>query len=347
MIETDRLILRRWRIGDAEALYRYASDERVSELALWPRHTSVMMSRDIIEKFFIPNPQTFAMVLRANNEPVGCIGLVPEGSEHHAVEIGIREIGYWIGHPYWNEGLTSEALNGFIEYCRDVLRLHALLITTDARNAASQRVAAKCGFEFVEDYEFEGIQNKAYRLRLKKNLSDMTLEELWQLFPIILSKPQPQWNEWAKDEIRNLSEILSKYYPVINHIGSTAIANIQAKPIIDILIEISPDANWQRIKDLLETAGYICMSSNGNRMSFNKGYTPDGYADKVFHVHIHAIGDNDEIIFRDHLNSHSDIALEYEALKLSLLPQFKNDRDGYTAAKTDFIKGVLYDAKNG
>lgn len=107
MIETDRLVLRRWRIEDAEALYKYASDERVSELALWPRHTSLEMSREVIEKFFIPNPQSFAMVLRTTDEPAGCIGLVPEGEEHHPSEPLEREVGYWIGHPYWSKGLTT------------------------------------------------------------------------------------------------------------------------------------------------------------------------------------------------------------------------------------------------
>ena len=170
-IETDRLVLRRWRTGDAEALYKYASDERVSELALWPRHTSVEMSREIIEKFFIPNLQSFAMVLRdIPDEAIGCIGLVPEGTEHHAIEVGSREVGYWIGYPHWSKGLTSEALNGFIEYCRNKLHLKSLLITTDAQNVVSQRVAEKCGFEFIEDYEFDGIPSKAYRLSLKKNL---------------------------------------------------------------------------------------------------------------------------------------------------------------------------------
>ena len=181
---------------------------------------------------------------------------------------------------------------------------------------------------------------------MKKALQDMTLEELWALFPIVLTTHQAQWKEWAKFEIESLSDILSEYTPRINHIGSTAISGIQSKPIIDILVEIAPEADRQRIKEEMEAAGYICMSLSETRMSFNKGYTPDGYAEKVFHVHIHAIGDNEEITFRDYLNSNPAVAKEYERLKLSLLPKFKNNRDGYTDAKTAFIKGVLYDAKN-
>ncbi len=169
-IETNRLILRRWRIEDDAALYKYASDERVSELALWPRHTSVEMSREVIETIFIPNPQSFAIVLRATDEPIGCIGLVPEGAEHYAIQPREREVGYWIGYPHWSKGLTTEALNGFIDYCRNRLLLKSILITNDARNVASRRVAEKCGFEFVEDYEFDGIPSKAYRLSLKKDL---------------------------------------------------------------------------------------------------------------------------------------------------------------------------------
>ena len=83
------------------------------------------------------------------------------------------------------------------------------------------------------------------------------------------------------------------------------------------------------------------MSRSDNRISFNKGYTITGYADKVFHIHIHQTGDNDEIIFRNYLCSHPDIAKRYEGLKISLLPKYKHNRDGYTQAKTKFINDIL------
>lgn len=176
---------------------------------------------------------------------------------------------------------------------------------------------------------------------MKKALQDMTLEELWALFPIVLTTHQAQWKEWAKFEIESLSDILSEYTPRINHIGSTAISGIQSKPIIDILVEIAPEADRQRIKEEMEAAGYICMSLSETRMSFNKGYTPEGYAERVFHIHFHAIGDNDEIRFRDYLNENPTIAREYESLKLSLLQQYRNNRDGYTEAKSDFVKTIV------
>lgn len=178
-----------------------------------------------------------------------------------------------------------------------------------------------------------------------KPLQKLTLTELWELFPIVLSPHNPQWPEWAKEEINALSALLSAYTPIISHIGSTAIPDIQAKPIIDILVEINPGADWQRIKDEMEAAGYISMAVTDTRMSFNKGYTPGGYADKVFHIHIRATDDNDEIYFRDYLLTHPDVAREYETLKLGLLPKYRNDRDGYTEAKTDFVRRITDLAK--
>lgn len=175
----------------------------------------------------------------------------------------------------------------------------------------------------------------------QRNIKDMTLAELWELFPIILTSHNPDWSEWANEEILELSELLKAHGPVINHIGSTAIPNIQAKPIIDILVELNPDADRSRIKEIMEAAGYICMSVSDSRMSFNKGYTPAGYADKVFHIHFHRTGDNDEIRFRDYLTAHPEVAKEYELLKLSLLPKYKNDRDGYTEAKSEFVRQTI------
>ena len=173
----------------------------------------------------------------------------------------------------------------------------------------------------------------------------MTLEELWELFPIVLTQHDPRWTDWADEEMTTLSAILRGFDIRISHIGSTAIPGIMAKPIVDILVEIPPTSDKEEIRMIMESAGYICMAKSDNRMSFNKGYTPEGYAKRVFHIHFHPTGDNDEIYFRDYLIAHPDTAKEYERLKLSLLPKFKHNRDAYTEAKTDFVGKVNAMAK--
>lgn len=169
MVRTQRLILRRWLESDAESLYKYASEPEVSRHALWPIHTSVEMSKWVIDNVFIPNPDTYAIVLRSTQEVIGCIGLVPLGEEHYDIERNEREIGYWIGLPYWNQGLTSEALNGFIKYLSSQDKADSLLITTDASNIASQRVAEKCGFVRFDNFDFGEIPTYAYRRNLSLN----------------------------------------------------------------------------------------------------------------------------------------------------------------------------------
>lgn len=156
VIDTGRLMLRRWRESDAEALYSYASDGRVSEMAMWPRHTSVEMSRRVITEYFIPNSFNFAMVLKATGEPIGYIGLVPEGDENCPASAGEREVGYWIGWPYWGRGLTTEALRALVDWCGRVPEVDTLLLTADLRNVASQRVAQKCGFIHLDDIDRDG-----------------------------------------------------------------------------------------------------------------------------------------------------------------------------------------------
>lgn len=72
-------------------------------------------------------------------------------------------------------------------------------------------------------------------------------------------------------------------------------------------------------------------------MKFNKGYAEDGFAKRVFHLHLRVTGDHDDLYFRDYLNDQPDIAKKYENLKLSLWKQYEFDRDGYTSMKTDFV----------
>lgn len=180
---------------------------------------------------------------------------------------------------------------------------------------------------------------------MTKALKDMTPEELWQLFPIELAPYNPEWKEWAQEETALLKNILSDYSPSITHIGSTAVPGILAKPIIDLLVEVSSAEFFPNLRSDLESTGYICMSASAARLSFNKGYTPHGYAPKVYHIHIRLSGDNDEICFRDYLNSHAEAAKEYETLKTRLAATYKYNRDAYTAAKTEFITKITTIAK--
>lgn len=175
----------------------------------------------------------------------------------------------------------------------------------------------------------------------------MTLEELWQLFPIFLTKNDKTWKKQYENEEKFLQNILPKTkIKRIIHIGSTYLTTIYAKPIIDILVETYRNANLKEIKNILVKNGYICMNEEQKRLSFNKGYTPKGFANEVYHLHLRLENDNDELYFRDYLIDFPNIAKKYERLKLRLAKKYKYNRDAYTNAKTKFVKKYTNKARH-
>lgn len=173
---------------------------------------------------------------------------------------------------------------------------------------------------------------------MKKPLSEMTLDELWELFPIILSEHKAFWSDWYAEEEKRIKEFLPIANTRISHIGSTAIHDIWAKPIVDILLEIPEAVSMETIKNILNNNGYICMAESDCRKSFNRGYTNEGFSERVFHLHLRYCGDNNELYFRDYMNDNPDVAKEYEALKLTLWKKFEYNRDAYTDAKNEFVE---------
>ena len=171
-------------------------------------------------------------------------------------------------------------------------------------------------------------------------LEDMSLEELWELFPITFTEYTDKFKSIYLNEEKDLKSLLNNYILRISHIGSTSIINIKTKPIIDVLIEINFD-NKGIVKDNLLNSGYILMSESINKITFNKGYTINGYADKVFHIHIKKYGDCDELYFRDYLNEYHQKAQEYEKLKLELFNKYKPNRDLYTKGKKEFVNTIV------
>jgi len=177
----------------------------------------------------------------------------------------------------------------------------------------------------------------------------MTLEELWQLFPIILKAHDPRWRDWYEAEKEAILRAVGiENTARISHIGSSAVPGLIAKPTVDILLELREAVSPSDIVSRLKADGWVLMSEEHLpelKLSFNKGYTPKGFADKVYHLHVRRAGDWGELYFRDYLIDHPDIAESYAKLKLQLWQAYEHNRDAYTVAKTDFVRTYTQAAK--
>lgn len=144
-METDRIILRPWRESDAEALFRYASDPDVGPRAGWPPHRSIEESLEVIRTVF-NNDTNWAIELRESREAIGAMGYLPcEGTNLPARE-GEQLVGYWVGKPYWNQGICTEALALMLDHIRKTTDIKSLISSHYFDNPASGRVMEKCGF---------------------------------------------------------------------------------------------------------------------------------------------------------------------------------------------------------
>lgn len=147
IIETKRLILRPWVQEDAEALYEYAKEPLVGPVAGWPVHTSVDNSREIIASV-LSAPETYAVCLKQDNRAIGSIGLMLGDKANIKIPSDEAEVGYWIGLPFWGQGLIPEALRSLMRYGFEVLQVKKIWCGYFDGNEKSHRVQEKCGFQY-------------------------------------------------------------------------------------------------------------------------------------------------------------------------------------------------------
>lgn len=147
VFETERLILRPWEETDAESLYEYAKDDRIGPITGWPPHTSVENSREII-KSILSAPETYAVCLKEDNRAIGDISLMVGKQSNIGLPETEGEIGYWIGVPFWGQGLIPEATREIIRRAFEDLQLETLWCGYFDGNEKSRRVQEKCGFSY-------------------------------------------------------------------------------------------------------------------------------------------------------------------------------------------------------
>lgn len=150
ILETERLIFRPWTEDDAEECYKYAKDPLVGPIAGWPEHTSVENSRQIIRDV-LSDPETYAIVLKETGLPIGSIGLHDSKLAESDKE---KELGYWIGVPYWGQGMIPEAAREVLRHAFEDLGMERVWCAYFDGNEKSRRVQEKLGFKFhriIED----------------------------------------------------------------------------------------------------------------------------------------------------------------------------------------------------
>lgn len=157
-LETERLILRRFRPEDAATMYKnWASDDEVTKYLTWPTHSSIEVSEFVINDWVNSyNKDDFyqwAIVPKDNNdEPIGSIGMVDSNED-----LSIAHIGYCIGRNWWHKGITSEAMNAVIDFFFDVVEANRVESRHDPRNPHSGNVMKKC------DMKYEGTLRQSDR----------------------------------------------------------------------------------------------------------------------------------------------------------------------------------------
>ena len=147
VLETERLLLRPWRESDAESLYEYAKDPAVGPIAGWPPHSSVDESRSII-RTVLAVPETYAVCLKETDTPIGSIGLKFGENTDMTDRDDECELGYWIGQPFWGQGLIPEATRVLLAHAFVALNVRAVWCGCYEGNARSARVQEKCGFVY-------------------------------------------------------------------------------------------------------------------------------------------------------------------------------------------------------
>jgi GrpB-like predicted nucleotidyltransferase (UPF0157 family) len=167
--------------------------------------------------------------------------------------------------------------------------------------------------------------------------------------PVRIEDYDPQWPVLYEEEKCRIFEVIGDMIVRIEHIGSTAVPNLGAKPIIDIVVAVNRLSDAEKCIKPLQRIGYEYQpeheTSMPERRFFRKGNPP-----KEQHYHLHMVERTSDfwkrhLLFRDYLRTHPKATQEYYELKKKLAIEYDTDREAYTEAKTSFIESVVAKAK--
>ena len=174
ILETERIILRRWEESDAEDLYKYASNPDVGPIAGWPAHQSLDESRKVINNVF-NGKEAYAICLKEDGKAIGAIELKLNGHTDMTERDDECELGYWLGKPFWGQGLMPEAAREILRHAFEDIGMSKVWCGYYEGNTKSKRVQEKVGFKY--QWTTEGVAVPLLHEKRTGQVNSMTKEE--------------------------------------------------------------------------------------------------------------------------------------------------------------------------
>jgi GrpB-like predicted nucleotidyltransferase (UPF0157 family) len=162
--------------------------------------------------------------------------------------------------------------------------------------------------------------------------------------PIVIVDHDPEWAPRAAAEIERLGSALGAAAVRIDHVGSTAVSGLAAKPILDLQLSVPSLDRFDRVRRTLEKAGYTYVPGPEPEDDRYRVLVRPRTRPRAFHLHVCEAGSPEEaahLKFRDRLRADAALAAEYVALKRRLAAARRDDRDAYVDGKTAFVAEVV------
>ncbi len=346
-IKTNRLVLRQWQDSDLAPFAALNSDPRVREFfpGLQSREESdrdVKLVSDHIAKY---GWGFWAVSLIETGEFIGFIGLEDVYFQAHftpAVEIGWR-----LAFDYWGKGYATEGAKAVLKYGFETLRLDQIVSFTTRGNTRSRHVMEKIGMHHQAQDDFDHPKlpeghplrtHVLYRMSLHDWFSLSHKQQKYAYKPY-----SPTFPDLFKKEKERISSSLTNAL-AIEHVGSTAIANLGGKGIIDIAISV-PNKEMEDASHILQKIGYQYRPtfSTPERFYF-VAYLPDlEEGTRRYHIHLTYPSSkewNEFTGFRDYLRTHPEAVEEYAALKQSAANSANHDGTQYRKLKEPIFQKI-------
>lgn len=163
--------------------------------------------------------------------------------------------------------------------------------------------------------------------------------------PIQIVEYDPAWPRMFEEEKQRILEACGDWLETVEHVGSTSVRELAAKPVIDMMPGLRRLEDGVHCIEPMQRLGYQYLGEYGipERLYFNKGVP------RSYQVHMFQVGHPEwdrHLLFRNYLRAHPEAAAAYASLKKELAEKFRHDRNAYTDAKTEFIRTIEGQAKS-